>query len=259
MVQKLVYLYNLYNGALRSPGQTPNPYPAWSSADQIGFIGDQLTDQNGNPGTTSIMSRLVTQGWGAGNVMIDALSGRTISNGSGVTTQNVIDSWRSLGFNPRTFCFALITNDDFDTDVNWTAKVNAVLDKVLEMPHQSGLKYRIFWIGGPAYRADIQAGAPYSTRYSRFQTVMDTIRASRVPSDFELISCINITAYIHNGRDETGLFLSAGSDATGRGMTTAGYTVRNDGSIPMLFPPSQNIFTEDGLPIFTEAGDPIYA
>ena len=262
MVQKLVHLYNFYNANFRAPGQPNISYGIQPVIEQVMLIGDSLTWQNNNPGPPGITTTLVNQGWGAGNVKVDGLVGRSIINGVAPyipSTQDVINSQRALGYNPRTWCFSLITNDEWDTDAGWTAKVNTVLDLVKSVPHSSGLKYRIFWIGGPTYRPDIQAGAPYNTRFSRFQTVMDTIAASRVPADFEFISTINICALIHNGRDETGLWLDSGSDVTGRHMTTAGYTLRNSLSIPYILPPTQNILTEDGLPILTEAGDPIYA
>ena len=259
---KIVHLYNFFNASLRSPGRANIPYGVQPVAEQVGWIGDSLTWQNNNPGPSAITTQLVNQDWGDGNVKVDGLVGRSIINGVAPyipSSQDVIDSWRALGFNPRTWVFALITNDEWDTDSGWTTKINTLLAKVLSVSHSSGKKYRIFWIGGPAYRPDIQAGAPYSTRYSRFQSVVDTIAATRVPADFEILTSINITALIHNGRDETGLWLDSGSDATGRHMTATGYTLRNTLSVPYILPPSQVIQTEAGLDILTESGAPLYA
>lgn len=224
-------------GAWRSETGTPP-----SEIREIGWIGDSLTYQDSGNGQTAIKNLLVAGGWqNTNSTRVDGLVGRSIINGVAPyipSSQTVIDTWRADGFNPRTWCFALVTNDEWDTDSGWTTKVNTLLAKVKEVPHSSGLPYRIFWVGGPIYRQDIaDANSPtYANRATRFAAVMASIRTAQLAGgQIGEMTYIDFPALYRNGRDETGHWQSG--DSTGRHMTATGYGVRNAVTVPLVTPP----------------------
>lgn len=190
---------------------------------------------------------LVANGWpNTTATRVDGLIGRSIINGvapSIPSSQDVVNTWRAGGFNPRTWVIALIMNDETDTDAGWTSKVNTLLDLIVSMPHASGLPYRIFWVGGPLYRADIAAAnAPtYAQRATRFAAVVASIKTARLAAgQIGEMTYIDFPALYRNGRVETNDWQSG--DATGRHMTQAGYAVRNSLTAPLVLLPSAGLY-----------------
>lgn len=234
----MTYLYWWDSGYLRCPGRTP--IPLTPAVEQVGWIGDSLTYQDGSGnGMANIKAALVTNGWlNTTDTRVDGLIGRSIINGVAPyipSSQDVITTWRSAGFNPRTWVFALVTNDEWDTDGGWTAKVNTLLAKVKEVPHASGLPYRVFWVGGPLYRQDVaDANSPtYANRATRFAAVMASIRTTQLAGgQIGEMTYIDFPALYRNGRDEAGHWQAG--DATGRHMTATGYGVRNSLTVPLV-------------------------
>lgn len=220
-------------------------FPA-SVGQQVGWVGDSLTYQDGT-GQANIKTLLVANGWAnTTDTRVDGLIGRSIINGVAPyipSSQDVINTWRAGGFNPRTWVIALITNDEWDTDPNWTTKVNTLLDLIVSVPHASGLPYRVFWVGGPIYRADVAAAnAPtYANRATRFAAVMASIRTARLAAgQIGEMTYIDFPALYRNGRDETGHWQAG--DATGRHMTPTGYGVRNGLTVPLVTLPTSGTF-----------------
>lgn len=209
-----------------------------ATSEQVGWIGDSLTYQDGT-GQANIKAALVTNGWpNTNDTRVDGLIGRSIINGVAPyipSSQDVVNTWRAAGFNPRTWVFALITNDEWDTDANWTTKVNTLLNLIVSVPHASGLPYRVFWVGGPIYRADVAAAnsPTYANRATRFTAVMASIRTARLAAgQIGEMTYIDFPALYRNGRDETGHWQSG--DGTGRHMTQTGYGIRNSITVPLV-------------------------
>lgn len=176
----------------------------------LGYVGDSLTYQ-GSSGAAR--SSLLSAGWLDANMKVDGLTGRGLPL-AGVVHPNygeVIDSWRTAGFEPYRVVIALGSNNLGSTDTQWRTWIMQDLDKLTSGNTNT---YEVFWVG-LALRPDVSNVVPL-----RFQAVLNTIVHDRIvwhPLDWN--------SYIHNGRDETGLWQT--SDSTGRHMTSFGYAIRN--------------------------------
>lgn len=191
---------------------TPPPDPAVpTDPAALGYIGDSLTYQDGS---TAARDTLIAAGWPDTKTRVDGLIGRAIIDGTALpSSQEVVNSWRADGFDPKTWIIALGSNNVGATDANWVNWCGQMLDLIAagEGP------YVVYWVG-IAFRDD-----PADTRTSRFQAVLDGLVGARPNID---LRPLDWNAYVHNGRDETGLWQTG--DATGRHMTPTGYALRNN-------------------------------
>jgi hypothetical protein len=207
MTWKLGQVYVLLNGQWQGFSAVEEPDPPIVT-DGLGYIGDDLTLQGGS---TQPQAQLVASGWDPSLLRVDAAVGRTISGAA-----DVITDWREQGFDPDTWIIALGSFDLASTDPQWTAAITAILDQISAGP---GAAYTVYW---PEL---VLRDSETDTRVTRFEAVLNTLVGDHPKITFKVNESLN--AYIHNGRTETGLWVLAGTDATGRLMTSAGYDLRN--------------------------------
>ena len=186
---------------------------AVTDPDAIGYIGDELLFQSGS---TDPYDQLISLGQDATKLDGDGLVGRKIAlNGSVVpNTQAVIDGWRSQGFDPKKFIFALGSNDSAATDATWTSQIGAILDYIASGP---GSQYVVYWVN-LAFSNDPTGTSTVATR---FKNVLNSLVGTRAKVTFKPLDW---NGWVHNGRDESTLWAV---DANNKLMTTAGYTLRN--------------------------------
>lgn len=150
----------------------------------IGVIGDSLTYEGGNGGAW-IAAALTSLGWGASHVRVDGLTGRGI-NVPGTTptpapyTTDVINNWRTNGFDPRVWLIALGTNNrNEETEAGgtfWKTQIQAVVSAIMSGQAND---YIIYWIG-TGYE---DSNTEYNCQ--DFQTVLTTFASpSFVPCDY---------------------------------------------------------------------------
>lgn len=173
----------------------------------IGYIGDSLTYQ---AGSTAPYDSLIAAGWT--NVIVNGVTGRSITGGNVTpTTDDVLSGWKTQGFNPRLWITPLGANNLGATDSQWTSMINTFLDKIQSFNGS----HVVYW---PCLGLRLDKN---DSRVTRFLSVMRAI-----PQRPGLtVKPLDWSSYIHNGRDETGLWNL--SDTTGRHMTFAGYKIRN--------------------------------
>lgn len=212
-----------YTIGVKAATTTPPPAPSL-----LAVIMDSLgTSWPANDGGAATRAALVAAGWpDTSAVRVDALTSRRIA-GSAVTptTETAINTWRSGGFDPKTWVIGLGTNNRDDTETELTTKVNTVLDLIASNAATSGRTvgdpYIVHWIGF-ALR-----DTPADSRTLLFQNVLKSISTARAGTVIRLLPW-DWNSYVHNGRDETGLWIGSGSDAAGLHYLTPGYTLRNN-------------------------------
>lgn len=184
-----------------------------TSGKTVAIIGDSLTYQNGN-GTYELTQKLVAAGYDPSNIYIWGVGGKklTTADTSGKTTmQNIADARVQLQ-HVDTWIIALGTNNAGNTDAAFTQGVNTVLDTI-------GSQERVVWISMAFYKIT-------NNNAARFNPILSATVEARVNGDF-----VDWNTYIHNGRDETGLWVYP-VDYTH--MTTAGYDIRNNYYVAQL-------------------------
>ncbi|TIC81960.1 SGNH/GDSL hydrolase family protein [Nocardioides sp. GY 10127] len=176
----------------------------------IGFVGDSLTYQDDSDAVAESLADARFLG-----SRVDGLIGRPISaDTAGTSSLEVISSWRDDGFDPRYWCVPLGANERNATDSQWRTHITEVLDAIASGDRSD---YVVLW-PGLVFSPDVDM----ADAVGRFNALLDTIAGER--TDLTLLG-YDMDAAIHDGRDESGLWLS--SDTTGRHMTAAGYAVRN--------------------------------
>ncbi len=130
-----------------SPTSEPS-LPTAANHDQVGVIGDSLTVDMEYYGYLS--DQLRTLGFRDGNFRIDGQWGRGISSPEQGTSQtatpytsDVIEKWRSTGFDPRVWVIALGTNNADDSADYWQEAIKQVADRINSGPAHD---YVIYWI-----------------------------------------------------------------------------------------------------------------
>lgn len=172
----------------------------------VAVIGDSLTYQDGD-GVMNITNMLVDNGYSASNTYVYAAGGKamTTADSRGKTTlQNISEARSALG-DVDTWVIALGTNNVNDSDTTFQSNVNAILNTI-------GGSDTIIWIGMAFYGSN-------NTNASHFNPITIGVLASHPNAHFA-----DWNSFIHNGRDETGLWAYP-QDYTH--MSVAGYLVRN--------------------------------
>lgn len=180
----------------------------------LGYVGDSLTEQ-GDGGVAAAQS-LYPLGYDPTNLRADAVVGRSI-------WQNV-DPWPTNGASqavttirgliaPSMWLIALCSND-FDTNqAGIQSRCESLIAKLKEQPFT-----RLLWVGpvvGPG-------SSVTTTQIATMYAALNAVDVAHPELDMRVL---DISAEIHDGADETALWLS--SDATRRHMTPAGYARRN--------------------------------
>jgi len=177
-----------------------------SSTAKVAVIGASLTYQDG-AGVANISALLVQNGYTASDLYVYGVGGKkmTAADSTGKTTlQNIADARAQLG-SVDVWVIALGTNDVNETDTEYINNMQAILSAI-------GPTDKVVWIGMAFYSVA-------NTNAAHF----NPIEASTL-SSYSNTTWADWNSYIHNGRDETGLWVYP-VDYTH--MTAAGYEIRN--------------------------------
>lgn len=192
-------------------GAVIHPTVAWIG-DSLAFRADEGST-NSRESTTR--SRLVTAGWDAGSIYWHGVGGKQINvaDTSGSTTIQNLDSAVAQFGAPDQAIIALGTNDVSKTDQQIIDAINAVLNhcETLGIPE-------VIWRG-------IAYESPSNPNATRVNPIIKTTVNARTFARFA-----DWAAYIHNGRDETGLW----HPTDGSHMTTEGYAIWDEFGILSL-------------------------
>lgn len=199
-------LWYVINGAERRRGwpQRDSSGGTLGARGTIAIIGDSLTYQDGN-GESNLRSQLVAAGWRNEDIYFWAVIGKRIASAdtNGKTTvQNIADARAQLG-KVDTWLIALGTNGRVDPDATTDSNMSTVLSAI-------GTGEKVVWVGIGV----MNATEPDTLRRNGRMKLACGARPNTYFMDWN--------GYIHNGRDETGLW----NVNDGLHMTPAGYTVR---------------------------------
>lgn len=187
-------------------GTVPPPPPPPDKDATVAVIGDSLTYQDGL-GEKAIAQALVDDGYGASNVYVYGIGGKKITakDSRGKTTvQNIAEARAKLA-TVDIWVIALGTNNVGDSTTTFSANVNAVLDAI-------GPDDRVVWVNLAFYRIT-------NSNAAKFNPLLQAAVSARPHASYA-----DWNSFIHDGRDETGLWVYP-VDATH--MTQAGYAARN--------------------------------
>lgn len=180
--------------------------PDGSKEAHVAVIGDSLTYQNGL-GEANITQKLVDDGYSASNLYVYGVGGKkiTAADSKGKTTvQNIADARTKLG-NVDIWLIALGTNNVSDSQTTFVNNMNTVLNTI-------GSTDKVVWVGVGFYRVTNANAAKVNP------LIQSTV------GGYGNAAYADWNSYIHNGRDETGLWIYP-TDSTH--MTDAGYAIRN--------------------------------
>ncbi len=203
-----------------------------TGATALGLIGDSTTDRSGlGTGPDGTVEAAIVgngQGWTNARVRVNGLTSRTINYDNGVHPTGVeqIAAWRTEGFDPGTWAFALGGNGGASDQAQQQAWIMDLLNAVAAGPQSS---YRVV-IYGFARQSPTDADA------ARFWTALQAV----TPPSKVTLTRVNYNNLIHftsgtTARDETGLWQT--TSATEAHMTSAGYTLRDQLMVPYLTAP----------------------
>lgn len=177
-----------------------------SSGQTVAVIGDSLTYQDGY-GTQNITNLLAQNGYPVGSSYVYGVGGKSITqpDTQGMTTaQNIAAARAQLG-HVDTWLIALGTNDTGLDDQSFINSVTSIMNAI-------GPNDTVVWVGLGYYGVN-------NTNAAHFNPIMASILNNYANAHFA-----DWNSYIHNGRDETGLWVYP-VDSTH--MTQAGYAIRN--------------------------------
>lgn len=181
----------------------------------IGYIGDSTTVQNI---TNAARDSIYTLGYTSSNAKVDGLVGRSIVDGVAPyipSSQTVVSTWRSGGYHPNLWVIGLISNNFGQTLTQLKTAINTLLNLLVAEPVK-----KVLWVG-PVVPLTSSVAGQIPTMYQ----ALNEVAATRSDLDMRVL---DLSAAIHNGRDESGLWNLGNDSPAFRHMTDAGYAIRND-------------------------------